>query len=70
MTEKEEVCGVYLTPIGGTLTILIDYGHGPGVLTDDGRILCAGEGWITERVKPRRLGRYRMEVCPWHPSNI
>ena len=56
------VCGIYLVPVGGQLTVLIDYGCGPGVLTDDRTIRWAGEVWLTKRAKPRRMGRYRLEV--------
>lgn len=63
-----EVSAIYLVPVGGALTVLVDYGHGPGVLTDDGRIMWTGEAWLTERQKPQRMGRYRMAVNPWSPS--
>jgi len=65
---SETVRDVYLVPVGGELTLLIDYGAGPGILTEEGLIMWTGECWLTERQKPRRMGRYRMEVCPWRPN--
>lgn len=70
ITPMEWVSGIYLVPIGYELRILIDYGRGPGVLFDDGRILWVGEGHLTERCTPKRMGRYTMEVNPWSPSHI
>lgn len=69
MTSSEsQVQAVYLSLIGGELTLLIDFGRGPGVLCDDGKIRWVGEAWLTERQKPQRMGRYRQVVNPWRPS--
>jgi len=65
-----DVSAIYLVPLGGALTVLIDCGRGPGILTDDGRIMWEGEGWLTERSTPHRMGRYTMEVNPWSPSHV
>lgn len=66
--DAHQVQAIHLSLIGGELTVLVDYGRGPGILCDDGRIRWVGEAWLTERQKPKRMGRYRQIVNPWRPS--
>jgi hypothetical protein len=61
-----EVQSIALKNVGGELTLLVDYGTGPGILCDDGKIRWCGEAWLKEPRRPRKhVGRYTQQVNPY-----
>jgi len=64
----QEVTSIELRRLGDSLAILVDFGKGPGVLADGGRILWTGEQWVSTQCLGtntlKRLSRYRKEVNP------